>query len=102
LKVAIFAVASVGTIVAARRARAWWAKRKLAQMREAIIKERTNVDIEGLSDIQICTVCLHNPREIIIMNCGHVCVCADCVLQLRGKCPVCRSPIVNTHPAYIV
>jgi len=99
---AIFAVVSASTFLVARRVRAWWEERNSPQQRhEIIFRERTDADIEGLSDIQICTVCLVNPREVILMNCGHVCVCADCALQLRGKCPVCRSRIVYTHKAYI-
>ena len=26
-----------------------------------------------------CTVCLDNPREVLLQPCGHVCVCQDCV-----------------------
>ena len=27
---------------------------------------------------QSCVVCLGHQREVILMDCGHVCVCADC------------------------
>jgi E3 ubiquitin-protein ligase MUL1 len=101
LKLAICAVVSVGAFVAARRVKAWWSRRQLLQMRDVILRERSNVDIEGLNEFQICSVCLHNPREVILLNCGHVCCCYDCCLHLKGKCPVCRSTIVSTHPAYI-
>ena len=26
----------------------------------------------------VCTVCLDNPREVVLQGCGHVCVCGDC------------------------
>ena len=25
-----------------------------------------------------CTVCLENPREVMLTACGHVCLCSDC------------------------
>jgi len=101
LKVALFFVVSVGTFVAIRRLRILWKEAKLRRMRDIILRQRSQIDTEGLSAIQICNVCLTNPKEVILLNCGHVCVCADCVLKLNSKCPVCRSHIVGTHPAYI-
>jgi len=102
LKVAICVVVSVGAVIAVRRLRLLWKERQMQRMRDVILRQRSQVDIEGLSDVQICTVCLTNPREVILLNCGHVCVCADCCMKINGKCPVCRSPVVATHPAYIV
>lgn len=99
---AICVVASVGAIVAVRRAKAVWKDWQMNRMREAILKQRNEVDLEGLNEFQICTICLLNPREVILLNCGHVCVCADCCLKLNQKCPVCRSTIISTHPAFIV
>jgi E3 ubiquitin-protein ligase MUL1 len=102
LKVAICVVVSVGAIIAIRRLRIIWKERAMQRMRDAILRQRSQIDIEGLSDIQICTVCLTNPKEIILIPCGHVCVCADCCLKLHSKCPVCRQSVSSTHPAYIV
>jgi len=51
-----------------------------------------------------CTVCLDNPREVLIKDCGHVCVCADCAERIRhetNRCPVCRKEIQGTQSVYI-
>jgi len=51
-----------------------------------------------------CVVCLGAEREVILLDCGHVCVCASCggeLLRTRPKCPVCRKPISNVLPAYM-
>jgi len=53
-----------------------------------------------------CVVCLNQRREVILFECGHVCVCANCAMELmaandRRKCPVCRTFIANVAPAYI-
>jgi len=102
LKVAICVVVTVGAVIAIRRIRILWKDRAMQRMRDVILRQRSQIDIEGLAESQICTVCLTNPREVILLNCGHVCVGADCCLKLNSKCPVCRSPVISTHPAYIV
>jgi len=51
-----------------------------------------------------CVVCLGAEREVILLDCGHVCVCADCADQLiKGShpCPVCRANIATIRPAYV-
>jgi len=52
-----------------------------------------------------CTVCLDNPREVLLQNCGHVCVCSDCVSRIRfggdNRCPICRKLIEGTQSAFI-
>merc|ERR1719309_516328 len=51
-----------------------------------------------------CTVCLDKPREVLIQNCGHVCLCSDCSARLRredNKCPVCRQSIQSVQSVYI-
>lgn len=101
-KLATFVLFSVGVIIAVRRFHEWWKIRQLAKMRENILKQRSKIDLEGLSQCQTCTVCLVNPREVILLNCGHVCVCADCCVKLGKKCPICREIIVGSHAAYIV
>ena len=53
---------------------------------------------------QICIVCLSEQREVILMDCGHVCVCAGCAMEImatRPICPVCRASIVRVAPAFI-
>ena len=53
---------------------------------------------------QTCVVCLSEQREVILMNCGHVCVCAGCAMEImasRPNCPICRANIVQVAPAYI-
>jgi len=51
-----------------------------------------------------CVVCLGAEREVILLDCGHVCVCADCadeLLRAGQSCPVCRAAIVRVMPAYV-
>jgi len=50
-----------------------------------------------------CVICLTAEREVIL-NCGHVCVCADCadtLLTGGHNCPVCRARILTVSPAFV-
>ena len=39
-----------------------------------------------------CIVCLQNPRDVILIACGHFCVCKNCAGQV-DHCPLCRCEI---------
>ena len=49
----------------------------------------------------MCVICLDKPRGMILIPCGHVCVCSDCVNKLGDKCPICRKNITKKHRAYL-
>lgn len=36
---------------------------------------------DDLPDYQRCVVCLVRNREVIVLPCGHVCLCADCMVS---------------------
>jgi E3 ubiquitin-protein ligase MUL1 len=39
-----------------------------------------------------CVLCLQNPREIVLLECGHICLCIDCLGRLQNSsCPICRQ-----------
>jgi E3 ubiquitin-protein ligase MUL1 len=52
---------------------------------------------------RFCVICVTQPREVILLDCGHICMCADCVelLPLPRKCPVCRDRIARILPIYV-
>lgn len=56
---------------------------------------------EQLTEQQLCVVCRQNPREIILLPCGHVCLCEDCADGIHSCCPVCRCEIERKSAAYI-
>ena len=61
-------------------------------------------DTDSGVSAQTCIVCLSEQREVILMNCGHVCVCAGCAMEImatRPLCPVCRANIDQVAPAFI-
>ena len=45
----------------------------------------------------VCAICITNPANILFCECGHLCVCEECVKFGEGleKCPICN--IINTN-----
>lgn len=75
---------------------------ELEKSLEETRKERRQMVREkDLRDEQLCVVCRTNPREIILLPCGHVCLCEDCSLDISTDCPICRRFIKQKNAAYI-
>jgi len=65
---------------------------------------RVTREEESVPEALQCVVCLGAEREVILLDCGHVCVCATCAQQLlraNHACPVCRAPIRMVMPAFV-
>ena len=120
LKVCLVVFGSVGLVIGAYAGWKYWKKyqvhRSATRTRDTlreIIRERNstqeghdsnNVPAENLPESQTCVVCLGQQREVILLECGHVCVCADCaseIMRTNPTCPVCRASIVRVAPAFI-
>jgi hypothetical protein len=44
----------------------------------------------------LCVVCFDAPKQYTMLPCLHMCACEACaqqLLQLHHRCPVCRAPI---------
>ncbi|XP_016989214.1 mitochondrial E3 ubiquitin protein ligase 1-like [Drosophila rhopaloa] len=82
-------------------------KRRNKKIEEAEIHNRLETERRMdrpviLSQDQLCVVCSSNPKEIILLPCGHVCLCEDCSQKISNTCPVCRGKIVSKAAAFIV
>lgn len=50
-----------------------------------------------------CVICLSQPRNCILLDCGHVCCCHSCYQALpQHRCPICRQTISRVVPLYHV
>ena len=47
---------------------------------------------------ELCILCIANRRECVFLDCGHICVCVDCLkaLPFPKTCPICRCKIIQT------
>ncbi|CAL1289978.1 unnamed protein product [Larinioides sclopetarius] len=49
-----------------------------------------------------CVICLENYVEIIVLDCGHACLCFNCSEQISNTyCPICRSRVHRLIPVYM-
>lgn len=39
--------------------------------------------------------------QVICLPCGHVCMCETCAVQIKDRCPVCRTRIERKAAAFI-
>jgi len=53
-----------------------------------------------------CTVCLCKNANVILIPCGHVCLCQDDADKLKASnqlvtCPICRQSITSTNKVFL-
>lgn len=86
----------------------WWRTRsariqeaKDAQRKEELKNKRRKENREAVTNYPNCVVCLSHPVEVMLLECGHVCLCTDCAEQGLRYCPVCRAPIIRSVAAFL-
>ena len=42
-----------------------------------------------------CVVCMDRRPSVVIIPCGHLCVCQPCSGRLQQQCPVCRGAAIQ-------
>ena len=47
----------------------------------------------------ICNICMSNPIDCLILECGHMSTCITCA-KLLSKCPICREQIARLVKAF--
>ena len=52
-------------------------------------------ELEDLEDDDLCKLCIEEPREVVVLPCGHFLMCRCCAAH-QFNCPVCRTTIVRT------
>lgn len=57
---------------------------------DALVEEN-----ERLKSTYLCKVCFDDEARMIVLPCGHLCTCAQCVSALQ-LCPICRVHVQGT------
>ena len=47
-----------------------------------------------------CVICWNATATHVVVPCGHLCMCPDCVPKELGGCPVCRGPMAHVMKVY--
>ena len=56
------------------------------------------VELE-VRDSDRCNICMSNPIDCLILECGHMTTCLTCA-KLLSKCPICREQITRLVKAF--
>ena len=64
-----------------------------------MMEEHGVVGDDGEVRQEACVICMDRPRNVVILECGHICCCLNCARQVNN-CPVCRRQIYRLVPTY--
>lgn len=91
----------VATIYQAKK-RKWDLQKHQKQIDEARKQRRLlNPSSSEENNHPVCVICLTNSVEVVILECGHACLCLFCSERINGKCPVCRSRVDRIVTAFL-
>lgn len=80
----------------------YYKQRRLKAENERFLRGMQEESREGNAENVIgepCVICLENQRDIVILECGHICICHVCAEQI-SECPVCRGAITRLVSTY--
>jgi len=49
---------------------------------------------DEMGDDELCKICMDNPVDCVMLECGHMCTCTGCG-KLMNECPICRQYVVR-------
>eukprot|EP01104_Vermistella_antarctica_P018251 TRINITY_DN6692_c0_g1_i1.p1 TRINITY_DN6692_c0_g1~~TRINITY_DN6692_c0_g1_i1.p1 ORF type:complete len:353 (+),score=21.89 TRINITY_DN6692_c0_g1_i1:126-1184(+) len=67
-------------------------RRELKRMSRLFTSPTADRSTNDDENANLCKVCMDNPINCVILECGHLCVCMTCGKQC-SMCPICRSSI---------
>ncbi|KAI5635472.1 e3 ubiquitin ligase domain-containing protein [Phthorimaea operculella] len=109
LRILLVVFSTVALAASGRIAYKYLRRKRRKEMEDSMKKQlaagrrerRAHAREKNLSEVQLCVVCTENPKEIILLPCGHVCLCEDCSDNIKDNCPICRERIESRAPAFI-
>ncbi|XP_059483720.1 E3 ubiquitin-protein ligase RNF34 [Neocloeon triangulifer] len=58
------------------------------------LQAHSKIDVDELSDENLCKVCMAAPIDCVLLDCGHLVTCTSCGKQM-SECPICRQYVVR-------
>lgn len=75
---------------------------EVLQLQEIFGLEDAKDEEDESSDMHLCTICITEKKNTVVMPCGHLCVCKNCAIEFsKAKapaCPVCWKVIMSFVP----
>ena len=67
-------------------------KQELKKVREEKLEAMDRLKQIRQKDNNLCCICYENEKDHAYTNCGHMCVCANCLKEeWTEKCPICME-----------
>ena len=64
--------------------------------------QNAKVQTSDDDDTKQCIICLSNAKDVLLIPCNHICLCADCVKEVvassNQQCPMCRKEFTDVVP----
>ena len=57
-------------------------------------EKQAQAEKESMDDSDLCKICMDNPVDCVMLECGHMCTCTTCGKQM-AECPICRQYVVR-------
>jgi len=57
-------------------------------------EQRLKEGKDEMDDDELCKICMDNPVDCVMLECGHMCTCTGCG-KLMNECPICRQYVVR-------
>ena len=51
--------------------------------------------------LAVCSICMHRPSVMVLVPCGHLCICQECSHYAQQRCPICRTATTNIVKTYV-
>lgn len=88
-----------------KKFQAWRRDREMRIALEEFRRQKSGQIPEDFDDTSEdnCLICFSTKREVVLLNCGHICMCASCAGELPEPkhCPVCRRLVDKIQPIYM-
>ena len=51
--------------------------------------------------LAVCSICMDRPSIMVLVPCGHLCICQECSHHAQQRCPICRTATTNMVRTYV-
>lgn len=78
-------------------------QQKRRRMNESVtVPEDDKRDVAATDRESHCVICLHNKSRVVMVTCGHVCLCLGCAQSIRKNplCPLCKAAVSQVIKIY--